>query len=193
MNKFEYYEMCDCFNIFEAALLIVGEDPQDIPKLLKNPSLVKDQQNYAVVLEALKNAITHNTLRTRRVESDKKTGIVWGNTIIWRKELKDWLLERKCTPRFFFPEGSGSPDYLNPEHPRYAPKLAATVHAWLAMEDQNLKAKKSPRQLLENWLRSNADKYDLTDAEGRMKESAIKECARIANWKPEGGAPKTFD
>ena len=192
MDKFEYYAMCDCLNVFEAALLIVGEDPKDIRRLLKNPKLVKNQRDYNVMLDALKDAITYHTLPTRKLVSHKETGIDWEHTVIWRKELREWLLERQCTPKFFFPETSGPPGYLNPEHPRYAPKLAAAVHAWLAMEHCAEADGQSAKQSILNWLRTHAHEYEgLTDSQGKPVQQTIEYCARIVNWDPHGGAPRT--
>ncbi|MDM0051416.1 hypothetical protein [Variovorax sp. J22R115] len=71
--------------------------------------------------------------------------------------------------------------YMNPLHPRYAPKLAAAVRAWQAVDDEG---KTSPKQALEGWLRAHADDFGLTNA-------AVEECSKVANWKAQGRAPKT--
>jgi hypothetical protein len=31
----------------------------------------------------------------------------------------------------------------------------------------------------------------MTDDEGKLVETAIEECSKIANWNPKGGSPKT--
>lgn len=101
---------------------------------------------------------------------------------------------------FFFPEdlakdvttlpskGTGVPDYLNPNHPRFAPKLAAAVNAWLAVTDPG---PRTPKQALERWLRENATQFGMTNDDGAPINQAITECAKVANWAPEGGAAKT--
>jgi hypothetical protein len=42
-------------------------------------------------------------------------------------------------------------DYLDPNNPRYAPKLAAAVRAWIAA-DGNSAGHRSPKYFLRKWL-----------------------------------------
>lgn len=104
------------------------------------------------------------------------------------ESLKKWLAGRGVESSFFFPAATGAPDYLDPQHPRYAHKLAAAVSAWLAVGDPK---GKSPKQALEKWLRDHSAEFNLSDEEGKLNELGISECSKVANWKPEGGAPKT--
>jgi hypothetical protein len=82
------------------------------------------------------------------------------------------------------------PSYLNPTHPRYSPKLAAAVKVWLAMEDKNLLNGKAVIPTMENWLENRYKELELI-YRGDINKTAIEECARVANWKTEGGATKT--
>lgn len=107
------------------------------------------------------------------------------------QSLRDWLKGRGITTGFFFPVGQPAPDFLNPTHPRYAPKLAGAVNAWLAMSDPALLGKKRPKAALSKWLRENAAHYGMTNDEGAPTESVIEEVAKVANWDPAGGAPRT--
>jgi len=79
-------------------------------------------------------------------------------------------------------------DYLDPENPRYAPKLAAAIRAWEAVEDPK---GKHPAQAIREWLTSNAKELGLLKDDGKPSKSAIEDIAKIANWQPKGGAPKT--
>ncbi len=79
-------------------------------------------------------------------------------------------------------------DFLDPNHPRYAPKLAAAVSAWLAVESSK---GVSPKQAIAKWLREHAEAFGLSDANGKPNETGIEEVAKVANWQPSGGAPKT--
>lgn len=81
-----------------------------------------------------------------------------------------------------------APDYLDPMNPRYAPKLAAAVRAWQAVTDPN---GKHPKQALAKWLREHATEFGLADDKGKPNEDGIEQVAKVANWKPGGGAPKT--
>ncbi|CAJ0770188.1 hypothetical protein R8510_00347 [Ralstonia chuxiongensis] len=79
-------------------------------------------------------------------------------------------------------------DFLDPDHPRYAPKLAAAVSAWRAVDGGK---GASPKQAIAKWLREHADEFGLADASGKPNETGIEEVAKVANWQPTGGAPKT--
>lgn len=81
------------------------------------------------------------------------------------------------------------PGYLDPTHRRFAPKLAAAVQAWLAVEGPGHGT--TTKRELEAWLRGNATRLGLINAEGQTKSSVIAECSAIANWDVKGGAPKT--
>jgi hypothetical protein len=83
---------------------------------------------------------------------------------------------------------SAAPGYLDPSHPRYSPKLAAAVRAWLAVDDPK---GKHPKQALTAWLTKNASNFGLTNPDGRPNKEGIGDCAKVANWKPSGGAPTT--
>jgi hypothetical protein len=41
------------------------------------------------------------------------------------------------------------------------------------------------------WLRENASEFGLSDDDGKPNETGIEETAKVANWQPGGGAPKT--
>lgn len=112
----------------------------------------------------------------------------WRRTTIRVSDLKSWLTERGFQTGFFFPQHTDTPDYLSPSHPRYSSKLAAAVAAWSNTTDE---PGRTPKQRLEKWLRENAAKFGLTDEEGKLNATAIEECAKVANWKPQGGAAGT--
>jgi hypothetical protein len=80
------------------------------------------------------------------------------------------------------------PPYLNPEHPRYSPKLAAAVSAWLAYEGV---PGRSPKQTLTKWIEGHAEGFGLTDKNNSPQPEAINEVAKVANWQRSGGAPST--
>lgn len=117
-----------------------------------------------------------------RVEPD------WGQTTIDRSNLREWLASNGIHTGFFFPDSTDAPDYLDPKNPRYAPKLAAAVKAWQAVIDPG---KVSPKKALTKWLREHAAEFSLSDDEGKPNETGIEEVAKVANWQPGGGAPKT--
>ena len=117
----------------------------------------------------------------------------WNATTIQVDDLRDWLKSRGYTSGFFFPMATtAQPDYLSPDTLFYAPKLAAAIRAWEHVTtNQVLLEGKTPKQALEKWLRENASAYGLTKDDGKPNELGISDAAKVANWKMDGGAPKT--
>ena len=195
-DDLDYWRLCDEMSIYEAALLIAGQSPGQLPHV-ENWDTDKRPRGY----EAAKSAIT-NALRGGRIRGtieQQSTNDVNGfpepiqdsvsvSSRVEVESLKAWLASRGFRRGFFFPEQAGTPDYLDPGNPRYAPKLAAAVRAWQAVTDP---AGKHPKQALTKWLRENAVEFSLTDDEGKPNETGIEEAAKVANWQPAGGAPKT--
>ncbi|CAK02333.1 hypothetical protein [Bartonella tribocorum] len=111
-------------------------------------------------------------------------------------DLKEWLLLCGKRPKNFFPEDDSRDTkdkkymFQDPTHPRYASKLAAAVAAWEAVNEA--KGGKTVKATLAEWLRQNADQYDLHNKKtGKLKEDVIEQISSVANWEPTGGAPKT--
>jgi hypothetical protein len=73
----------------------------------------------------------------------------WGLTTVTVADLKSWLVKHGRRPAFFFREASDTPDYLDPDNPRYAAKMPAAIRAWQAVADPG---KKTPKQALDRWL-----------------------------------------
>ena len=78
------------------------------------------------------------------------------------------------------------PEYLNEKSPCYSPKLAAAVNVWLAVhsDDKYHANGKTVKQNIEQYLEEHAEEYGLT-------KTAQREIAKVVNWEPKGGAPKT--
>jgi hypothetical protein len=112
----------------------------------------------------------------------------WAKSTVCREDLIPWLESKGFRTGYFFPTATDTPDYLDPKNLRYAPKLAASVRAWLAVTDTG---KTSPKRALVKWLREHAAEFGLSDDEGKPNETGIEEVAKVANWQLGGGAPKT--
>lgn len=197
LDDLDYWRLCDELSIKDAALLVVGENPVECSAVEEWPT---DQRPRGY--QAARTAIT-NALRGGRIEGEvlpeqieKYDGDgepIPGTVSVYRSRVKvdslrEWLASRGFRHGFFFPAEADTPGYLNPTDPRYAPKLAAAVRAWLAV---SAPAGKHPKQALVKWLRENAAEFGLTDDEGKPNETGIEEAAKVANWQPAGGAPKT--
>ncbi len=188
------WKLCDDLSVVQAALLIAGYDPSafsgDDWRLLEQAV-----PHFLAVKTALMSAIEkRENFGSLAYYGDDFEGrqIDLHGSIIRVEALKDFLSEKGVRDGFFFPYDTNQAEYLDPEHPQYAPKLAAAVRAWEAVQDQSRRKNQTPKQALEKWLRENAADYGLTFPEdGKVNESAIEAIARICNWQPQGGAPST--
>nr|WP_315406650.1 hypothetical protein [uncultured Pseudomonas sp.] len=118
----------------------------------------------------------------------------WQYTTVATADLKAWLVGRGVVTGFFFQDvAEEQPGYLDESHPHYAPKLAAAIRAWEAVtNDMALLRGKTPKKALTKWLNENAAACGLTKDDGMPNSTGVEEAAKVANWKPEGGASKTL-
>lgn len=201
MDGLDYWRLCDLLDIVQAAFLVSGHDPSSDQRYVEGWDIEKRPTGYEAAKAAISNALRYGSIEgqlVRLVEHDAMGDLVdTENSIDLRESrvevesLRSWLSDRGFHTGFFFPATIGAPDYLDPDHPRYAPKLAAAVKAWLAYGDETTTQGKSVKQLLVKWLRVNASEFGLSDDDGKPNETGIEETAKVANWKPGGGAPKT--
>jgi hypothetical protein len=173
------------------------------PKLFKSlPKVPEPPGNFIAIMAALINAIEGNRLPAKIHYNSKapSEGQIYINTIDWYKskimvaDLRKWLKSRGVASGFFFPDSDSGPDYLNPNHPNYSRKLAAAVKAWEAVthNPEYLQKSWSPKRKLVHWLENNAARFGLKKNDGKIDIWVIEnQIAKVANWKPQGGAPKT--
>ena len=199
MESMDYWKLCDELTIVQAALLIIGIDPSSEKGCYcEEWDLHNRPQGYEAAKAAMSNALRKGTIRGHHVpiydydingnpygEQPNTTDCV--KSLIEVDSLREWLTRRGFRTGFFFPNATDTPDYLNSNDPRFAPKLAASVCAWLAVTDSG---KKSPKQALEKWLREHAAEFGLVDDDGNPVNTAVEECSKVANWNQGGGAPK---
>lgn len=134
----------------------------------------------------------------KEAEMTKQRGIIyratpdWNLTTVLVEDLKNWLRGRGFKTGVFFSQAGGKPDYLDPTHEHYSPKLAAAIYAWQAVNpERELIKGKTVKQAMQTWLRKNAARLGLVKKDGSHNEQGIDEIAKIANWEPKGGPPKT--
>lgn len=205
MDNLDFWRFCDELNVIQATLLILGQDPTGLQDHVKSRISSERPRGYDACETALVNSII-----SKRLPAKLKNEVIeeWDSkgenyfdretdypdlraTTIQVEDLRTWLIERDINSGFFFADKTDQPDYLDSSHPRYAPKLAAAVYAWLATEDEETTKGKTAKQALVKWLREHAAKYRLSDGGGKPNETGIEECAKVANWQEKGGAPKT--
>jgi hypothetical protein len=184
-DEVNYWRLCDELSVVQAALLLVGIIPSTVLEDYVETELSGQPPGYDGARNAIFRALSSGRI-TGRVSSDPVDA---RSCYVETESLRNWLSAKGMTDNFFFPEPSLS--YLDPKHPRYAPKLAAAVQAWLAVDDESATKGRSPKQALTNWLEKHAADFNLVDGEGKLNETGIDEVAKVANWQPSGGAPKT--
>lgn len=199
LDRMDYWRLCDELTIVQAALLISGTDPSKSQSYVERWDPNKRPTGYDAAKAAISNALRSGKIIGRLVP--EYTEDINGNqgppiddsvdiyqSRIEVESLKLWLKSRGLKSGFFFPLRPKAADYLDPDNPRYAPKLAAAVSAWIAVGDVS---GKHPKQALAKWLREHAAEFDLTDDDGNPNETGIDDAAKVANWQPLGGAPRT--
>lgn len=205
----EHWRLCDDVTVVQAALLIINVDPAGVQERVFDTDSFETHAKpggFDTVFSALKNAINSGKIKPTRTVKQKRmvrtednegapaqveieTGSInWSETTIAIKDLKEWLIGKKIKSGFLFPEGmDGKAAYLDSSHPHYAPKLAAAVMAWLAInQDSNALRTKTPKHAAEAWLRAHATEFNLI-WNGSVNNDAILEISKIVNWK--GGGP----
>lgn len=199
MESLDYWRLCDELSIIQAALLLVESDPSGENGYAENWQMHQRPHGYEAAKTAITNAFRRGAIKGRLIPNyeydingnqcgaiDDSINLVESRVEV--KSLREWLETRGIRTGFFFPTATIAPDYLNPKNPRYAPKLAAAVRAWQSVIDAG---GKHPKQALAKWLREHAAEFGMTDDEGKPNETGIEEAAKVANWQPGGGAPKT--
>jgi hypothetical protein len=199
LDSLDYWRLCDELTIMQAALLIIGIDPSsENGCYCEGHDLHLRPIGYEAAKAAISNALQKQVILGEHVplyDSDingyqgeplpNTTDL--GRSMVKVDSLRNWLAQRGFSSGFFFPAVTNDPDYLNKSAPRFAPKLAAALSAWLAVTDPG---KRSPKQALEKWLREHAAEFGLVDEDGNPVNTAIEECSKVANWSQGGGAPK---
>lgn len=197
-----HWRLCDELSVKNAALLVVGVDPaSEAGSYCEEWKPHERPFGYEAAKHAICNALRKGTLKGINCEQPEydfngnEVGSIPGTTdidrsIVERESLVGWLRDRGICTGFFFPQQQevSGPEYLNSQHPRYSQKLAAAVRAWESATDT---PGKTPKQVITAWLKAHAGEYNLCDENGDHRAQAIEEIAKVANWAPGGGAPKT--
>lgn len=202
MDSLDYWRLCNELTIIQAALLIVDYDPSTAGQYIEQWDFEKRPDGYEAAKSAISKALLRGHIEGKVIPIfDREMNTEFMHAIadsvdverswVFVDSLREWLSARGFKTGFFFPDGGTEPDYLDQSNPRYAPKLAAAVRAWLATADEALLRGKSPKHVLKKWLREHAAEFGLVDDEGKPNETGIEEVAKVANWRLQGGAPKT--
>jgi hypothetical protein len=126
-------------------------------------------------------------------ENNSYQEVDWDRTRIDIKSLTSWIKARGFHDNFFVTEKYTQTNHsFDSSSPFYSAKLDAALQAWQAVSSNPaLLRGKSPKQALEAWLTENAARFGLIRPDGSPNKLGIEEVAKVANWKPHGGAPPT--
>lgn len=208
MEELDFWRLAHELTVVQAAVLIAGDpEPATTAHYVEGWGVEKRPRGYEAAKQAISRALLAKHIKgtVREIMRPEPTTsfddapsfqalpdtVDPETSMVDVQSLRDWLKGRGFNSGFFFPADLPPPDFLDPKHPRYAPKLAAAVGAWRAMNDPTLWRGTSPKQALMKWLRVHAAEFELADDDGRPNETGIEEIAKAANWAPGGGAPKT--
>ncbi|WP_208440017.1 hypothetical protein [Bartonella raoultii] len=205
-DDLKWWRLLEKLTIVQAALLIADFNParckvidsnkpenSDIYEDLR-PVLTEKAVNFRGAYNAIVQAGKEGQLKVEWLY-DAFGVIDVGFSSVLVEDLKEWLLSRGQRPAFFFPKNDSGDiqdqkyAFQNPNHPRYAPKLAAIVAAWEMVSEAA--PGKTVKGTLMKWLREHAVQYKLVDDDNLPREKLIEELAAVANWETRGGAPKT--
>ncbi|ODT70965.1 MAG: hypothetical protein ABS75_10965 [Pelagibacterium sp. SCN 63-23] len=112
----------------------------------------------------------------------------WSRTTVEVTDLKAWMKSRGIFPEFFFPEEAVE-GFRDQKHSRYSPKLACAVAAWEAVETS--KPNHSVKDTVKAWVKANATRFGMAEADGLPSATGVEEVAKVVNWETKGGANRT--
>ena len=196
MEGLDRWKFLDELNVFQISLLLAGHDPAPLERIPYSEWSDEIVDAVAPYLTSLKSAVRTGRLDTLfQPWTYDSEDIDWTRTLVDVWTLRVWLGKKGMPANFFDlpPLDFGSPLALDdPSSQFYSQKLAAAVAAWTAVtSDPARRRGKSPKRAVAEWLTENAAKLGLLNPDGTVNKQGIEEIAKVANWQPNGGAPKT--
>ncbi|MFC2952292.1 hypothetical protein ACFOOP_10155 [Marinicaulis aureus] len=195
MDSIDFWKLCDQLSIVHAALLVAGYNPSD-HQSVENVTLSGQPPGYdgakhAILSGLRKGAIEGELKYEEPFNGNGEPYLCIHSSYVDVESLKAWLISKNVREHFFFfPEAKVS-EFLDRDHPRYSPKLAAAVTAWHWLDDEAKLEGKTPKQAVQKWLRKHAAEYGICDDDGKPNESVVDSISQIVNWRTKGGAPRT--
>ncbi|WP_429931482.1 hypothetical protein [Agrobacterium vitis] len=198
-----FWRLADKLTIVQAALLVIGVEPQGVSDSVERWADGSKPDNYTAVRDSIANAIENSSIKGKLLYQNSEYDqfgacLNEGDDLDFNKSsvevtsLRNWLAERGFEAEALAKSRDEPQGFRDPKHPRYSNKLAAVVEAWEQFEPDSNEVG-TPKQQLMKWLRLNASRFELTDSDGRPSENVIEELAKVANWAKGGGAPKSRD
>ena len=183
-------------SLIEATLLVLDIEPQGIAHEVEFFFEVQKPRHYVAMRNSVYQALVGKKLDGNVVPAGESTPVHEAEENISQADLektkinmgslRKWVAQTKFPSSFFDSNDGGTPEYRDPSHPRFAPKLAAAIEVWEAFEELPDSGGR-PKQRMENWLRAHAERLSLTLPNGDVNETAIFDIAKVANWDTKGG------
>jgi hypothetical protein len=195
MQSIDFWKLCDELSVVQAALLVAGYNPSEYQTVESEP-LNRQPMGYDGAKHALISGVRSGTIEGHlKLEDSGDAGwdsyVYNHHSVVNVESLKEWLILKNVIRHFFFfPEVKIS-EFLDKDHPRYSPKLAAAVTVWNWCSDEAKLEGKTPKQAVQKWLRKHAAEYGICDDDGKPNESVVASISQIVNWQTKGGAPRT--
>jgi hypothetical protein len=198
MDEIDYWSLADQYSVIHATLLIIGCNPDDYGGLISGRVNSKIPTGFNAVRAALTSGVVGGSIEAVTIK--------WYNNNDYdeqRLDIHETTVNADVLDKFCQAQGFDS-EFLERRRLRrgrlgttaplknYPPKLRAAIDAWGAVSSDSVRLKgTSPKAALIKWLTENASEYDLLNRDGTPNELGIQEVAKVANWKPKGGANPT--
>ncbi|MDI4654931.1 hypothetical protein [Xanthobacter autotrophicus] len=194
MSDLERWRLVKQFTVYQAALLSHGYDPALLHGTAFGRWPLAIQRITLPVIHALQHAVIDNEIPLMREvyhNSSFNNDIDFDESLIHSKHIIHWYAAAGNFDQFFRIKPVPACDFDDRRGPFYAPKLAAANAAWRAVTaDPKRLRGKSVKQALQEWLEEHAAEYGLLH-KGKPNATGIEDIAKVANWRPNGGAPAT--
>ena len=199
MDISPFWRLAEKLSVVQAALLMIGIEPQELASSVENWVDTRKPTNYIAARESIIRGIQSNSLEGNikfRTVEDFNGNVISENQLDFEASevqvtsLIEWLDKNGFVTVAFKKADKKPKSYLDTQHPRYSPKLAAVVEAWESFDPESNDVG-TPKQRLMKWLRLNASRFGITREDGSPSENVIEELAKVANWSTAGGAPKS--
>ena len=196
----ETWRLLESISIGQAAFLMLGYEPhQLLDRLLTYKDFerpIKIVNRVELIYHALRLGEIEGEIRFHSRQVDEEEWEVDESSpnpiacMVKTASLAAWLINKNIETAFDF--GPSPNNFRDQSNPRFAPKLAAAVAAWENFSEVE-KRPGSVKQRLEEWLETHAEEFHLLNEEGKPMLNTIEEIAKIVNWVPQGGSPKSRD
>lgn len=190
----ERWRIVKQLTIYQVALLIEGYNPASFDGLRFFQWHVQDRSKVLPIVNALRQSVDDGSLPVHKVvyEDENLREIDFHFSLFHVDQILKWLEGLGVYDGFFRVVDFSIKKVEDRSGAFYAPKLAAANDAWKAVTSDPKRLRgKTPKQALEIWLEEHAAEYGLLGRDGKPNATGIEEIAKVANWKPAGGAPIT--